>query len=148
MDFGPWVRRARREAQLSQREMATKVGISKSALARIESGEGEPSIATIFELLAVAGYFLIAVTPEGQLLRPFDVEGARDLGGRRFPAHRQVFRTMRGDFADYWWSLSRGDFFDVKPSDARDLPPRGRRRPQPRIRRTGYRSRDDRHRGS
>ena len=137
-DAGPWVRRARRLTGLSQRAYARKAELSESALARIETGEVDPKLGVLVRLLSVAGFTLVAVTEDGEVLVPFDVDGVRDLGGRRYPAHKQVFRLMRGEFADYFWSWSTDPFFATQPEDDRTKPPQGVRRPRPRVRRKGY----------
>ncbi|MGH9054718.1 MAG: helix-turn-helix domain-containing protein [Acidimicrobiales bacterium] len=46
---------AREEAGLSQRELAERAGVAQSEIARIESGNREPSIPTLQRLLAGAG---------------------------------------------------------------------------------------------
>ena len=46
---------ARLEAGLSQRELAERAGVSQSEIARIESGQREPSIPTLQKILAGAG---------------------------------------------------------------------------------------------
>jgi transcriptional regulator with XRE-family HTH domain len=46
---------ARLEAGLSQRELAERAGVSQSEIARIESGQREPSIPTLQRILSGAG---------------------------------------------------------------------------------------------
>ena len=46
---------ARLEGGLSQRELAERAGVSQSEIARIESGQREPSIPTLQKILAGAG---------------------------------------------------------------------------------------------
>jgi transcriptional regulator with XRE-family HTH domain len=46
---------AREEAGLSQRELAERAGVAQSEIARIESGNREPSIPTLQRILAGAG---------------------------------------------------------------------------------------------
>jgi transcriptional regulator with XRE-family HTH domain len=46
---------ARLEARLSQRELAERAGVSQSEIARIENGQREPSIPTLQKILAGAG---------------------------------------------------------------------------------------------
>lgn len=46
---------AREDAGLSQRELADRVGVAQSEIARIESGKREPSIPTLQRILAGAG---------------------------------------------------------------------------------------------
>lgn len=134
-DAGSWLRRVRRDLRLSQRDFAANADVSQSLVARVESGRVDPRLGVVIQLLDVAGYDLVGVTRAGRLLRPFDTTGARDLGGRHFPAHRQIFRLERGEYDDYSYSLSSDPFFAVELEDDRDLPPRGVRRPTPRVRR-------------
>jgi transcriptional regulator with XRE-family HTH domain len=46
---------AREEAGLSQRELAERVGVAQSEIARIESGNREPSIPTLQRIVGGAG---------------------------------------------------------------------------------------------
>jgi transcriptional regulator with XRE-family HTH domain len=46
---------AREDQGLTQRELAERAGVSQSEIARIESGQREPSIPTLQRLLAGAG---------------------------------------------------------------------------------------------
>ena len=46
---------AREEAGLSQRELAERAGVAQSEIARIESGNREPSIPTLQRIVAGAG---------------------------------------------------------------------------------------------
>jgi transcriptional regulator with XRE-family HTH domain len=63
---------AREEAGLSQRELAERAGVSQSEIARIESGNREPSIPTLQRILAGAGlelrFRLAPVDEHDQLL--------------------------------------------------------------------------------
>ena len=67
---GRYVVRARRRADLSQRELAALVGISASTVSRIESGAVVPSIALYVRLLALAGLRLLVVDREGHEVLP------------------------------------------------------------------------------
>lgn len=55
---GRWVRRAREQAGLTQRELARRAGTSQSVVARIEQGRTDPGSATLNRLLAAAGFEL------------------------------------------------------------------------------------------
>jgi transcriptional regulator with XRE-family HTH domain len=46
---------AREEAGISQRDLAERAGVAQSEIARIESGNREPSIPTLQRILAGAG---------------------------------------------------------------------------------------------
>ncbi len=50
------VRRARRGAGLSLRELADRAGTSHSAIAAYESGAKQPSVATVDRVVRAAGY--------------------------------------------------------------------------------------------
>ena len=56
----------RAEHQLSQTSLARKLGMKQPAIARLESGEHNPSIDTLWKLAAGLGIeFHIDVTPKG-----------------------------------------------------------------------------------
>jgi transcriptional regulator with XRE-family HTH domain len=55
MNAGRALRRARKRAGLSQRELAARAGVSPSTVARIELGEIEPRVTTLDLLLRSAG---------------------------------------------------------------------------------------------
>src|SRR5262249_34029516 len=49
------VRRARHESGLTQVELAARAGTTQSAIARIESGRGNPRVGTIHQLMTAVG---------------------------------------------------------------------------------------------
>ena len=55
---------ARTRAGLSQRRLALAAGTSQSAVAAIESGRKQPTVATLERLLAAAGTELVPAGPE------------------------------------------------------------------------------------
>lgn len=61
MDPGVVLRRARRRAGLSQRDLARKARVPQSTVARIESGLIDPRASTLDELLAHCGEELAAL---------------------------------------------------------------------------------------
>ena len=98
-----YVRRARRTADLSQRELAARSGVSARTIGRIESGRVSPSIPVLTKLLAVGGYELIMVVAGKQQAVPpmRDLPlGERDCQGRRYPAHLDVIVDPR---EGEWW---------------------------------------------
>jgi transcriptional regulator with XRE-family HTH domain len=58
MDIGTVVTEARTRAGLTQQELARRAGTSQSAVARIESGRGQPGFETARRLVAAAGFEL------------------------------------------------------------------------------------------
>jgi transcriptional regulator with XRE-family HTH domain len=54
------LRRARKLAGLTQRELAARAGTAQSVVARIEAGKTSPTFATLVGLLAAAGFALEA----------------------------------------------------------------------------------------
>ena len=59
VDVARMVMRVRRLADLSQRDLAARVGLSPSTIARIETGQGSVSVGLFGRLLAVAGLRLL-----------------------------------------------------------------------------------------
>jgi len=91
------IRRVRRLARLSQRELAEDLGVSQSAVAKWETGRTAPSARMLARVLEVAGLGLVAVRGNGDRVRPMRVVAARDAAGRRYPAHAFVW-------AEGWWA--------------------------------------------
>jgi transcriptional regulator with XRE-family HTH domain len=121
------LRRIRRIADLSQREMAATAGIPKSTLGAAEAGSRDLGAAAVARAAAVAGLRLALLDAEGAEVRPMDDGAVRDMGYRRFPAHLDT----RYSEEDWWHGPERYS------------------RPQPwytfdrsRVRRDHYRRRD------
>jgi transcriptional regulator with XRE-family HTH domain len=105
---GDYVRQARQFAGLSQRDFATKAGISRTTLTRIESGLVEARVDVLERILSAAGLILLVAeeTDDGRVafvppLEELDGPGrCRDGQGRRYPAHLGlIVEPMRGE----WW---------------------------------------------
>lgn len=61
-DVGAMLRDARREAGLSQQELADRAGVARSTLARMETlARGDMSVSALARLLEAAGYDLRTV---------------------------------------------------------------------------------------
>jgi ribosome-binding protein aMBF1 (putative translation factor) len=58
-ELGVLVRDARLAADLSQTELAKRVGTSQSAIARLESGGAQPTIATLRRIATALGVDLV-----------------------------------------------------------------------------------------
>jgi transcriptional regulator with XRE-family HTH domain len=89
IDTSGYVRRARRLADLSQRDLASAVRIAQPRIARIESG-GAISVEDFARILASAGLRITVVDREGTPVEPMPNDVLRDGGGRRQPAHLDV----------------------------------------------------------
>lgn len=87
---GRLVVRARRHADLSQRDLASLVGVAASSIARLESAGGLPSLGVLSRILEACGLRLAAVDGDGQEVLPAPAGLVRDNAGRRFPAHLDV----------------------------------------------------------
>ncbi len=85
--FGHVLRFARRDIDMSQRELARWSGVPKSTIADIEAEHSNVSLLTAFTLLSTMGYQLIVHDPLGKPVDEFYQEWRRDCVGRRLPAH-------------------------------------------------------------
>jgi transcriptional regulator with XRE-family HTH domain len=63
------VRQARLEAGLTQRELARRAGTSQPAVAAVEAGRKQPTVATLSRWLEAAGASLALESAEGRRLR-------------------------------------------------------------------------------
>lgn len=87
------LRRIRRLADLSQRELATALDVSKSAIAAAETGDRGIEVAFLGRAAAVAGLRLALLDAAGHEVGPMTGYAVRDLSGRRFPAHLDTRRS-------------------------------------------------------
>jgi transcriptional regulator with XRE-family HTH domain len=58
MDIGALVAQARAQAGLTQAQLAERAGTSQPAVARLERGQGSPTVATVERLVGAAGFEL------------------------------------------------------------------------------------------
>jgi transcriptional regulator with XRE-family HTH domain len=95
LDICGLVRRARRRADLSQRELAARAGVSASAVARAES-TGRVRLAALQQIFAATGLRLAVVdATSSSAIAPMRPDAVRDKARRRLPAHL--------DPAPLWW---------------------------------------------
>ena len=96
-DTAGLVRRARRMADISQRELAEKCGLSKATVGRLEVGS---PVAThvLVRILAEAGLRLQVVDLAGRPVEPMRPDAVRDRGGRLLPALSTPGRSH------FWWN--------------------------------------------
>jgi transcriptional regulator with XRE-family HTH domain len=92
------LRRIRRTADLSQRELAAACGVPQATIAQAEAGRRGLSVAALARVAAVAGLRVTLVAADGTELRPMDDGTVRDMGNRRFPAHLDTRYSE-----EQWW---------------------------------------------
>ena len=97
-DVSGAVRRIRRLADLSQRELAARLSVSKSVIAAAESGARGLDSRLLARAAELAGLRLVLLDAAGAPVTGMSPDAARDLSGRRFPAHLD---TVHSD--DRWW---------------------------------------------
>ncbi|TKJ18127.1 helix-turn-helix domain-containing protein [Blastococcus sp. CCUG 61487] len=81
------LRRIRRVADLSQRELAAAAELSSSAVAHAEAGSRDLPVGALARAAAVAGLRIALLDGAGDEVGGMRPEAVRDRGGRRFPAH-------------------------------------------------------------
>ncbi|TFV60809.1 XRE family transcriptional regulator [Geodermatophilus sp. DF01-2] len=101
------LRRIRRVADLSQRELAARIGVSKSAVAAAESGRSGLDVRVLGRAAELAGLRLALVDAGGREVPGMDPEAVRDRAGRYYPAHLD---TRYGD--EEWWYSHQGHGHD------------------------------------
>jgi transcriptional regulator with XRE-family HTH domain len=109
------LRRIRRLADLSQRELGRAAGVSQSAIAQAESGRRDLPVGTLAAAAGLAGLRLALLDTAGNDVPVMAPDRARDLGRRRFPAHLDPLHTdefgrsyePRRDRPESWFTFYR-----------------------------------------
>jgi len=95
------VRRVRRTADMSQRELAKATGLSHTLIAAIETGDRTPSLPALQRILGAAGLRLVVVDHGGHVVLPLETwQDTEDGAGRRYPAHLDTI--LDPVFGDWW----------------------------------------------
>ncbi len=97
-DLAGVLRRIRRQADLSQRELADACGIPQSTVAQAESGRRGLSVELLARAASVARLRLALLGPAGEEVSPMTSDAVRDRAARRFPAHVDTRHSDQG-----WW---------------------------------------------
>lgn len=88
------LRRARAEAQLSQRQLAERAGTSQAAVARYEKARVMPDLATLFRLLRACGFDLrLDLQPHDDHDEVLIAENLRRTPAERVARNRRATRT-------------------------------------------------------
>lgn len=101
------LRRIRRIADLSQRQLAAAAGVSASAVSHAEAGTRDLPARALARAAEVAGVRLALLDADGREVTGMAGDAVRDRGGRLFPAHLD---TRYGD--EEWWYTHRGHGHD------------------------------------
>jgi transcriptional regulator with XRE-family HTH domain len=86
-DLGGALRRIRRRADLSQRQLAEECAVSQSVIARAERGLRDVPVALLQRAAALAGLRLALLDEHGAEITGMSPDAVRDRQGRLFPAH-------------------------------------------------------------
>jgi len=96
------LRRARRNARLSQREMAAAIGVGKSTIGQAERDGGSVTLPVLLAALAVGGIELVPMCGDDEVpnMRPDEL---RDRRGRKLPAHQYAWVASESECVPSWW---------------------------------------------
>ena len=95
------VRRGRRLADLSQRQLALLARVAPSTVGKVEAGRIMPSLGLFQRLLAAAELALVVVDRDGRLVLPMgESEEVRDGAQRRYPSHLDTILEPR--YGEWW----------------------------------------------
>jgi HTH-type transcriptional regulator/antitoxin HipB len=97
-DLSGMLRRIRRIADLSQRELARELGVSKTAVGAAEAGTRDLPAGLLAHAAELAGLRLALVEEDGCEVAGMADGAVRDMGMRRFPAHLDTRCSDQG-----WW---------------------------------------------
>jgi transcriptional regulator with XRE-family HTH domain len=106
LPYSGLVRKARRLADMSQREMARAAGVSQAAISKIEADALTPSIDLLLRVLGAAKLRLVVVDDEGHVVEPMkDWQDTEDGAGRRYPSHLDIILDPK---PGEWWADQYG----------------------------------------
>jgi len=118
-DFAITLLKARENANLTQKEFAAKLGISQPYIARLESGEANPTLGTIGSILAMLGLRLVTNTAS---LIPEPELPVTNLAGSAADNEiaNQVEDFLRQDQEELYASSTHG-YISQNPSEQRHV---------------------------
>ncbi|MCZ2836160.1 helix-turn-helix domain-containing protein [Modestobacter sp. VKM Ac-2985] len=98
LPVGSLLRRIRRTADLSQRELAGALGVAASTVAQVETGARDLPAGVLARAATLAGLRLGLLDASGREVPGMTPDAVRDGRGRLFPAHLDVRHGDEG-----WW---------------------------------------------
>ena len=107
MTFGEKFKAARKEAGLSQEQLATKLGVSRSAVAKWESGKGLPDVSNLKVIAQLLDVSIDYLLDEGEKLsfnetkKPLDLSSYTKSGACRDLRDAACFEEYRDADAIY-----------------------------------------------
>ncbi|RBY94018.1 hypothetical protein DQ244_01205 [Blastococcus sp. TBT05-19] len=101
-DLSGLLRRIRRRADLSQRELADRTGLPKSVIAAAESRSRGLDARALAGCAAVAGLRLALLDTDGREVHGMAADTVRDGAGRHLPAHLD---TVLSDDRAWRWEI-------------------------------------------
>lgn len=104
-DAAGLLRRARRNARMSQRAMADAVGVGKSTIGQAERDGGSVTLPVLLAALAVGGIDLVAVDGDGEV-ETMRLDELRDRRHRKLPAHLYAWVPSEAEFVPEGWQGS------------------------------------------
>ena len=97
------LRRIRRAADLSQRQLAQRLGLSPTTVAQVETGRRDLPATLLVRAAGLAGFRVALLDAAGDEVAGMAPDSVRDRSGRHFPAHLD---TRHGD-QDWWHGSER-----------------------------------------
>jgi transcriptional regulator with XRE-family HTH domain len=85
-------------ADVSQRQLADRCGVSQSMVARVESGRQDVNVRVLDTAARLAGLRLALLDQLGEEVAGMSEDAVRDMSGRRFPAHLDTRYSE-----EQWW---------------------------------------------
>ncbi len=120
-DVSGALRRIRRLADLSQRQLAAACGLSQSAVAHAESGRRDLPVGAFVRAAEQAGLRVALLDAAGGEVVGMSPDAVRDTSGRRFPAHLDThFADEHAERYEHRYDRSRPWFTVDLDRTARD----------------------------
>ncbi len=88
-EFGRLLRRRRKEAHLTQDDVASRVGLARTSITNIEQGRQHVSLHMVYELASAIGARPQDLLPEKNILLQQNLELERKLGKLEQPEERK-----------------------------------------------------------